>query len=67
MADRETNNLSDYIKRMRINISALSRETGISEGILRRSVAAGERSLRFGEAVAICKFLGKNPVDFERR
>lgn len=64
MADTATNNIADYIKGMGINVSALSRGTGVSDNILRRSIVKKERDLRYGEALAICQFLGKNPLDF---
>lgn len=64
MADIATNNIADYIKGMGINISALSRGSGVSDNILRRSIVKKERDLRYGEALAICQFLGKDPFDF---
>ncbi len=64
MADICTTNISDYIDRMGIKISAISRGTGISDGILRRSIVRKERSLRYDEAMAICNFIGKNPLEF---
>ena len=64
MADVATNNLADYIKAMSINISALSRESGVADGILRRSIVNKERSLRYDEALSICRFLRKDPFDF---
>lgn len=64
MADVVTRNVSDCINRMGINISALSRGTGIPDGILRRSIVRKERDLRSGEFMEICKFLGKDPFDF---
>lgn len=64
MADIATNNIADYIKGMGINVSALSRGTGVSDGILRRSIVRRERDLRAGEMISICQFLGKNPLDF---
>ena len=64
MADIATNNIADYIKGIGINISALSRGSGVSDGILRRSIVNKERSLRYDEALSICQFLGKNPFDF---
>lgn len=64
MADVATTNISNYIKKIGINISALSRGTGISDDILRRSIVRAERSLRFDEAISICKFLEKEPFDF---
>lgn len=64
MADIATNNIADYIKGMGINISALARGSGVSDGILRRSIVRGERDLRADEMISICQFLGKNPFDF---
>lgn len=64
MADTATINVSNYVSRMGINISALSRETGIPDGILRRSIVKKERNLRAGEFMSICNFLGKPPFDF---
>ena len=64
MADIATNNIADYIKSIGINISALSRNSGVSDNILRRSIVNKERSLRFAEAIAICNAIGKSPLDF---
>ena len=64
MADIATNNIADYIKRIGINISALSRNSGVSDNVLRRSIVNKARSLRFAEAMAICSVLGKSPLDF---
>lgn len=64
MADIATNNIADYIKGIGINISALSRNSGVSDNILRRSIVNKDRSLRFSEAIAICNAIGKNPLDF---
>lgn len=64
LADVGTTNISEYIGKMGINISALARNSGVSDGILRRSVVTKERSLRFDEAISICRALGKNPLDF---
>lgn len=64
MADAITNNIADYIKGMGINISALSRNTGVPDGILRRSIVSKERSLRGDEVMSICLAIGKNPFDF---
>lgn len=64
MADIVTTNISDYVNTMGINISALSRSTGISDGILRRSIVKRERNLRSDELVVICKFLKRNPLEF---
>lgn len=64
MADVITTNISNYIKRAGVNISALSRASRISDGVLRRSIVRRERSLRADEAIAICEFLGKEPFEF---
>lgn len=66
MADICTIRISDYIDKMGINISALSRKTGIPDGILRRSIVRKERSLRANEMMDICNFLGKDPIEFYR-
>lgn len=64
MADAVTMNVSNCIKQMGVNISALSRKTKISDNALRRSIVNGERDLRAGEFMDICKFLGRNPLGF---
>lgn len=64
LADPVTINISNCIEEMGIKISAISRATGIAEGILRRSVSKRERSLRAEEAMAICNFLKRDPFDF---
>lgn len=64
MADVATNNIADYIKGVGINISALSRNTGVPDGILRRSIVSKERILRADEFMSICLAIGKNPFDF---
>ncbi len=66
LADITTINISDCICKMGIKIAALSRGTGISDNILRRSIVKKERSLRADEAIAICIFLGKDPSEFYR-
>lgn len=64
MVDTTTTNVSNYIAEMGIKITKIARETDISDGILRRSLAAKERDLRADELMRICSFLGKNPFDF---
>lgn len=64
MVDSTTIGVSDCIKELGINISALSRGTGISDGVLRRSIVRRERDLRSEEFMAICDFLQRNPFDF---
>jgi len=64
LADVATTNISDYVNRMGIKIAALSRGTGISDDILRRSIVKKQRSLRFDEAIEICRFIDKDPFEF---
>lgn len=59
-----TTNISNWIINMGFNISAISRKTGISDNVLRRSIVKKERSLRADETMKICEFLGKDPFDF---
>ena len=61
-----TKNLAAYIKGKAINLSAMSRATGISYNALYDSVASKdrERPLSMDESLKICKFLGVNPMDF---
>ena len=64
MRDVPTLRIADHVNRMGIKLSVISRETGIPDGILRRSLATKERDLRAEEFLSICKFLGKQPFDF---
>lgn len=61
-----TKNLAEYLKRTAVNISELSRRTGISYQALYASV--GEegrgRELKANELTAICRVLNLNPMDF---
>lgn len=66
MEDFATMGISNHIQELGINISALSRGTGIPDGILRRSIVRNERALRADEMLSICNFLGKNPLEFYR-
>lgn len=61
-----TKNLAAYVKEKAINISAMSRATGIPYVALYDSLAnkKRERPLSVDEAIIICKFLGVNPMDF---
>lgn len=67
MADAATERISEYIQTRGIKISAISRETGIPDGILRRSLSAKERDLRANEFLGICEFLHENPMVFWKR
>jgi len=64
--DKETKNVARYIKEKGFNLTALSKNTGIPYNALRDSLSGGarSRSLRAGEFIEICKFLGKNPMYF---
>lgn len=59
-------NLSNYVKEKGINLSAMSRQTGISYMALYDSLMneKKERQLKGRELVEVCIFLGINPVDF---
>lgn len=62
--DTATVRVAEYINELGVKISAVSRGTGIPDGILRRSLSAKERSLRVDEFLKICNFLNKDPLDF---
>ena len=61
-----TKNLAQYAKDKAINLSAMSRATGIPYSSLYASLGDKnrERPLSVDEAVLICGFLGVNPMDF---
>lgn len=61
-----TKNVANYVNSMGINISKMSRDTGIPYGQLIVSLRHNDRdrSLRDDELIAICSFLGVNPMDF---
>ena len=61
-----TKNLARYVQEKAINLSAMSRATGIPYSALYDSLAnkKRERPLSMDEAIIICKFLGVNPMDF---
>jgi hypothetical protein len=58
--DVPTRNLSEYVKRTGINISKMSRDTGLPYVSLYDSLIndSRDRDLRVGEFFTICKFLG---------
>lgn len=62
--DRATNCVAEYVDKLGIKISSISRGTGVPDGILRRSLSSKERDLRADEFLAICSFLDKSPFDF---
>ncbi len=61
-----TKNLADYTKEKAINLSAMSRATGIQYTVLYASLGDKNRHrpLSIDEAIVICKFLGVDPRDF---
>lgn len=61
-----TKNLAKYVRDKAINLSAMSRATGIAYSVLYDSLANKnrERPLSVDEAIIICKFLEVNPMDF---
>lgn len=64
--DAITENVSKYIKRMGINLTKVSKDTGISYTALYDSLLNKdrERDLKAKEFIAVCKFLGVDPMDF---
>lgn len=64
MADVATNRIAQYVQEKGIKVSAISRGTGIPDGILRRCLSTKERDLRADEFLGICNFLEKKPSDF---
>lgn len=58
--------MAKYIKEKAINLSAMSRATGIRYSVLYASLGDKNRSraLSIDEAIVICKFLGVDPRDF---
>lgn len=64
--DIVTKNVSEYVKEKRINVSAMSRDTGIPYTALYASLVDKNRGrdLRGRELISICRFLGVNPMDF---
>lgn len=64
-----TKNLSLYVKNKGINISAISRATGIKRGTLHASLSGSvqedkRRPLRDEELLKVCAFLNVNPMEF---
>lgn len=61
-----TRNVAKYVKDMGINLSELSRKSGVAYGSLYASLADSkrERELRGEELTSICAVLHVNPMDF---
>lgn len=64
--DIPTENLGKYVRNKGINLTNMSKSTGISYGALYDSLLSSKRKrdLRLGEALAVCSFLGVDPMDF---
>lgn len=61
-----TENLAQYVKDKAINLSAMSRATGVPYACLYASLGEGgrKRPLSVDEAILVCKFLEVDPRDF---
>ena len=61
-----TERIGDYLRVSRINLSELSRKTGVPYSTLYASVwdRSRHRDLRANELMSICVVLGINPMDF---
>lgn len=64
--DIPTKNLGKYVRDKGINLTNMSKSTGIPYGALYDSLLSSKRKrdLRLGEALAVCGFLGVDPMDF---
>ena len=60
--DEATLAIAAHTEWLGVPIAKISRGTDIPYGILRRSLAYKERPLRADEFLAICKFLGVDPL-----
>lgn len=58
-----TKKVAQYVESLGINLSVLSRQTGIPYMSLYKSMKES-RDLRADEFIAICAFLHVNPMDF---
>ena len=64
--DTPTKKLSEYVRSKGINLSKMSRDTGITYVSLYDSLMneSRDRDLRVGEFFVICRFLGVKGEDF---
>lgn len=65
-----TKNLSVYVAEKGINLSVLSRATGIKRGVLHKSLSGAvadekRRPLKGEELIKICRFLDVDPLKFD--
>ncbi len=63
---RVTENVANYVNNMGINLTKMSEAINIEYSVLYDSLGAKgrRRDLRDNELLNVCKFLGKNPMDF---
>ncbi|MGN0348195.1 MAG: hypothetical protein ACI4DR_01530 [Roseburia sp.] len=61
-----TKNIANYVKSIGVNLSELSRKSGVEYLALYSSLASKEREreLRADELASICSVLRINPMDF---
>lgn len=61
-----TKNLAEYVESVGINLSELSRKSGVEYSAVYASLGKSgrERELRADELTRICSVLKKNPMDF---
>ena len=66
--DEPTKRLADYVQAYNVNLSQMSRATGINYSLLYDSLANASRMrpLRAGELEVICRYLGVSPMEFLR-
>lgn len=64
--DALTKNVSNYVKERGISVSQMARKTGIPYGALYDSLLHSERDreLRANELIAICNYIGVDPMFF---
>ncbi len=64
--DIPTRNIAKYVRDKGINVTKLSKSTGIPYMALYDSLLNSERNrdLRLGEALSVCAFLEVDPRDF---
>lgn len=62
-------NIAEFIKKKGVNLSAMSRETGIPYMSLYDSLfnERKSRQLKASELIAVCEFLDVSPMDFKKK
>lgn len=61
-----TENVAQFVKEKGINLTKMAKATNIEYGSLYDSLGSSGRGrdLKDDEFVKVCKFVGKNPMDF---